>query len=45
VIIDPYGVKIAECEISQESEATAEIDMAALEAFRKKFPVLLDADI
>ena len=45
VIIDPYGAKIAECEISQESEATAEIDMAALEAFRKKFPVLLDADI
>ena len=45
VIIDPYGVKIAECEISQESEATAEIDMAALEAFRRKFPVLQDADI
>ena len=45
VIIDPYGVTIAECEISQESEATAEIDMAALEAFRRKFPVLLDADI
>ena len=45
VIIDPCGVKIAECEISQESEATAEIDMAALEAFRRKFPVLLDADI
>ena len=45
VIIDPYGVKIAECEISQECEATAEIDMVALEAFRKKFPVLLDADI
>ncbi len=45
VIIDPHGVKIAECEISQESEATAEIDIAALEAFRKKFPVLLDADI
>ena len=45
VIIDPYGVKIAECEISQESEATAEIDMTALEAFRRKFPVLLDADI
>ena len=45
VIIDPYGVKIAECEISQESEATAEIDMAALEAFRRKFPALLDADI
>ena len=45
VIIDPYGVKIAECEISQECEATAEIDMAALEAFRKKFPVLQDADI
>ena len=45
VIIDPYGVKIAECEISQECEATAEIDMVALEAFRRKFPVLLDADI
>ena len=45
VIIDPYGVTIAECEISQESEATAEIDMAALEAFRKKFPVPGGADI
>lgn len=45
VIIDPYGAEIAACSMGEESEATAEIDMALLEAFRKKFPVLKDADI
>ena len=29
----------------EECEATAEVDMESLEAFRKKFPVLNDADI
>lgn len=44
VVLDPYGKTIAECEWSKESEASAEIDMAILEAFRQKFPVLNDAD-
>ena len=45
VIIDPYGKSIASCARGEECEATAEIDMEALEAFRQKFPVLSDADI
>ncbi len=44
VIIDPYGKTIASCEDNKECEATAEIDMTELDAFRKKFPVLNDAD-
>lgn len=44
VVIDPYGKTIAECEWDIECEATAEIDMDSLNAFRKKFPVLDDAD-
>ena len=44
VIIDPYGKVIATCADNTECEATAEIDMQALEAFREKFPVLKDAD-
>ncbi len=45
VVIDPYGRTIAHCAEGVECEATAEIDMSALEAFREKFPVLKDADI
>lgn len=45
VVIDPYGARIAECALDEECEATAEIDLDALEAFREKFPVLKDADI
>ena len=44
VVIDPYGRKIASCIDGEESEATAEIDIEDLESFRKKFPVLNDAD-
>ena len=44
VIIDPYGKVMATCADNTECEATAEIDMQALEAFREKFPVLKDAD-
>ena len=43
-IIDPYGHHLAICADSCECEASAEIDMEALEAFREKFPVLKDAD-
>ena len=43
-VIDPYGQIMAECEDGKEMEATANVDMAVLEAFRAKFPVLDDAD-
>ena len=45
VIIDPYGRTIVTCADNTECEATAEVDMVVLEAFREKFPVLKDADI
>lgn len=44
VIIDPYGKTIASCPRGEECEATAEVDMEKLAAFREKFPVLNDAD-
>jgi len=44
VLIDPYGNTIAACTPGKECMATGEIDMDILEAFRKKFPVLGDAD-
>jgi predicted amidohydrolase len=44
VIIDPYGKTIVACHMNEECEATAEIDMDKLQAFREKFPVLNDAD-
>lgn len=43
-IIDPYGQTLAACQDGVASTAVAEIDLQALEAFRKKFPVLNDAD-
>ena len=45
MIIDPYGKIIAACVDGVESVASAEIDIDALEAFRKKFPVLNDSDV
>lgn len=44
VVIDPYGKTIAACADNLECEATATIDIEALQAFRAKFPVLNDAD-
>lgn len=44
MLIDPYGRTVAECERGRECAVTADIDMDALRAFRKKFPVLADAD-
>ncbi len=43
-IIDPYGQTLATTSDYQEATAVAEIDMNELETFRKKFPVLNDAD-
>ena len=44
VVIDAYGKTIAACEDSQESIATASLDMEQQNRFRSKFPVLGDAD-
>ena len=43
-LIDPYGRPIAECDNNKECLAKATLDMEALQAFRKKFPVLRDRD-
>ena len=43
-VIDPYGRTLAACEDGKECQADAVIDLDVLEAFRKKFPVLNDAD-
>lgn len=43
-IINPYGETLAACEDGTTCEAEAVIDMNELEGFRKKFPVLDDAD-
>ena len=45
VIIDPYGKTLAACALNEECEASTEVDMEKLRAFRKKFPVLDDADV
>ena len=44
VVIDAYGKTIAACPDNEESIAKASLDMERLTAFRKKFPVLQDAD-
>lgn len=44
VVIDPYGKTIASCTMNEACEASAEVDMQKLIAFREKFPVLNDAD-
>lgn len=43
-LIDPYGKTVAECETGCECEVSGEVDMELLETFRRKFPVLHDAD-
>ncbi len=45
VVVDPYGKMMASCADNTECEATAEVSMEELDAFRQKFPVLNDADI
>lgn len=45
MVLDPYGKVIASCTDGLESVASALIDMDSLEAFRRKFPVLNDADV
>lgn len=43
-VIDPYGKPVAECGYGVQEAISADIDMEALNAFRRKFPVLNDAD-
>lgn len=43
--IDPYGVRRQEVFMNQEGAITAQLNMDELNAFRKKFPVLLDRDL
>lgn len=43
-LIDPYGRVVAACPDDEVSCITSELDMGALDSFRKKFPVLEDAD-
>lgn len=43
-IINAYGKTVASCPDDEVSSITAELDMEALAAFRKKFPVLGDRD-
>ena len=43
-LIDPYGRVAASCGRDRECATTAELDLDRLRAFRRKFPVLADAD-
>ncbi len=43
-IIDPYGQTIVACQRDKVDVVTAELSMEPLKAFRRKFPVLDDAD-
>jgi len=44
VILDPYGRIIASANSNEQGSITGEISMTELSDFRKKFPVLNDAD-
>ena len=45
IAIDAYGHTVATCTPEKEETVCAELDLAELEEFRKKFPVLEDRDI
>ena len=45
LIISPYGENLAVCGSGEESAKMAEIEMEMRRSFRKKFPVIDDADI
>lgn len=44
MLVDAYGHTVAECAADAEMSITIPIDKGQLDAFRKKFPVLADAD-
>lgn len=43
-VISPYGAYLAEAKIDEEDIVNAELDLVTLNDFRKKFPLLDDAD-
>lgn len=44
IIVDPYGSTAAACPLDEDSAITLELNMQKLRDFRRKFPVLKDAD-
>lgn len=44
MLVDAYGKTVAECESGKECALTVQLDLEKLASFRKKFPVLDDAD-
>ena len=44
MLIDPYGNTAAACPLDEDSAITIELDLQRLRDFRRKFPVLKDAD-
>lgn len=44
ILIDPYGNTAAACPLGETSAITVELDLQKLRDFRRKFPVLKDAD-
>lgn len=44
MVVDPYGNTLAACPLDEESAVTVELDLQKLKDFRRKFPVLKDAD-
>ncbi|MBO4674012.1 MAG: amidohydrolase [Bacteroidaceae bacterium] len=44
LLVDPYGNTAAACPLDEDSAITVELDLQKLRDFRRKFPVLKDAD-
>ena len=44
MLVDPYGHTAAACPLDEDSAITLELDLSKLRDFRRKFPVLKDAD-
>ena len=44
MLVDAYGKTVAECESGKQCALTVSLDLEKLASFRKKFPVLDDAD-
>ena len=44
LIVDHYGHTLAACPLEEDSAITVELDLQRLRDFRRKFPVLKDAD-
>ena len=44
LIVDHYGNTVAACPLDEDSAITVELELQKLREFRRKFPVLKDAD-